>query len=183
MAAQPSIGPIQVIPQGLLGLVDLKTSLLPDVLKLDVQPQFDVLDFWLRAQANVDTATHSIALPTGLQGTFVGFTTGPILVPENETWFVHEYSADCNLNAGAADLVSFWQLAMRYSQTAPNARWAAMTPGLAQPGSAAGETRLQTAFKFWAPPGSQLGLYISNIVLAAGNVTFRGYFRITRCRI
>jgi len=164
-------GPIQNIPPGLLGLLNLKnTGRLPDVLNGTVQPTVDLQDWWLRSVAIQLVATPSRSVAPGVVQDFVPFVApNDITVPGNEWWWVQGYTLQF---LGNASTISYACPAVRYvGGVSPYFR---LGVGITR-SLIAGQSELVTAERFWLPPGSSLGFYL-DIVGAGGtaDVTCRG---------
>lgn len=111
-----TLGPIQVVPPGLMGILQLKqTGTLPGWLAQSVQPIIELRDWYFQAR-RVDEQTLFGSLPvtspnlaTGSIGiksfvTLVG--NNPCQVPQNQTWFVENMTV-FGATAAAADSLSF----------------------------------------------------------------------------
>jgi len=160
-------GPIQTIPRGLLGLLNLKNvGRLPDVLHGTVQPTIDLTAWWMNALAELDTNIHSNVL-SSMGHTMMNFAVNPLVVPNNEVWWVNTYSVEVQLAAGAAELAE--NIApLLLINTAGVPRWISLTDtSLTVRGDAAGVAGgVISARGFLAPPGSQLGFYIGRLATA-----------------
>jgi len=166
--------PIQIPPEGLIGLLQLKNQgQNPTDLLDSVQPTIDALPQYLVGQAEIVTGiAFSI---TAVQQWFAG-----IDVPSSEVWFIHSLAFNLNLAAGEQVLAApgFLPPGATFQQTlAPYAPPAAtiMAPGApniiiigAQP-------------KFFVPPGTRFGLTVMDLS-AAANIEVSSQIWITRCR-
>lgn len=177
-------GPIQVIPPGLMGLLQLKTGgNLPSTLADVVAPVLELRDWYLTAR-RVDHNTLFGAIPqrvlaTGNNGNF-GFQLGGVnvQVPQNQIWYCEEMTINANL------------LAADYIRAAPTI----LTPGAgasftgshlvgpdvndvvtARARSVAGKADRG----FWAFPGDIFGVQVFDI-LSAG-ITLNLFLRATPC--
>lgn len=154
-------GPIQNIPRGLLGLLQLKNlGKNPDVLIGNVQPTLDMLGFWLANDARPDTTQY-----TGTQVTGNSIISGPTVnlsVPQEETWFVHQFSLQ--IACGAADTVSN-AVPIMYLTGTGVIRWQGMTEAALNI-AAGGRGGVITARNFWAPPGAGFGWYLGQVTAA-----------------
>jgi hypothetical protein len=112
------IGPVQVIPPGLMGYFNLKNhGQNPDVLQGFYQPVLESRD-WLLA-ANLEQVQGYRELGTG---TFVNFFSPPqpngqpIVVPPNEFWFVWDIIFHVVLGAGdvVASMAVGWRVHAPY---------------------------------------------------------------------
>lgn len=168
--------PIQVIPPGLLGFLQLKNSgkspvEFPEVL----QPVIELRDWYFEARAEQTIATVSVA---NGGSNFATFAT-PAIVPAEEYWAVLDFSAICPLLA-TTTVVSFvpaWRIVTGVS-------FSQFSVGVPQPllaGTAAG--RVGCAYMdrpFFVPPGAELGLRIMANEIAAGTVDYQAQFRFVR---
>jgi len=83
-------GPIQVIPGGLLGLLNIKNrGKNPDTLDSNVVPTIDLTSWWFEARAE-DIGTFTRTPVTGNNG-FASWST-PVIVPNGQAWWVLEYT-------------------------------------------------------------------------------------------
>jgi len=164
---EPS-GPIQLIPPGLLGLLQIKSPAgqNPNVLNADVQPVMDIHEYWLRANRQVWALNSGITLAAGTYNTFTALSPNGIDCPQNQWWYVH--SVTMTFTVGAASSYVMGNLAMRWNSVG-TIRWrtlgAPSRPGTLT--SADGEIAYR-AEDFWMPPGSSLGVNVGIIAGAAG---------------
>lgn len=88
-------GPIQIVPQGLLGLLNLKNNgKTPEVLRTDVTTQLDALDMYVTGLLQQVSASVAVAAA-------LGPNASDLIVPQNEVWFVHsEFVTTETLGAG-----------------------------------------------------------------------------------
>lgn len=178
----PLSGPIQKIASGLLGFFQLKSpsGLNPTWLRNDLTPTVDLLKWYFQASSQADLAgEHEITLATGNQG-FQDFgVAGPILVPQNEFWYVHNFAIITSPLA-AADIVHFAG-AIRQNPVPTQRQWLTGPPQRVV-ASGAGDRAIWSARDFWVNPNDSLGLYVIENVVAAAR-TYAGYIRYTRCPI
>lgn len=167
-------GPIQVIPPGLLGLLQLKNfGRSPDMLNSTYQAVIESRDWVLQARAQ-DSGLFTRALPTGAD--FFFFDTPTTLTPGNEeAWYVWDYTV--RASAGAGDTISDLQPMYRMNGS-PAAVVHVLGPqSISLAGSAAAPRAIVGAHNFWLQPGAELGFYGSFV--AATTITFAGYLRYT----
>lgn len=164
--------PIQVIPPGLLGFLQLKNSgrspeFFPDAL----QPTIELRNWYFEANAEFLQAT----VQTAVAG--VGFQTWaePIVVPSSELWYVINYSVYTGVQV-AGDNTQF-QLAWR-SQT--GSLHFEGQPSALVVGSAAGATNNQQASGFFVPSASEIGARIMGHAAAAVTIDYAWNLRIVR---
>lgn len=108
----PTLAPIQVIPPGLMGLLQLKQSgRLPADLSGVVQPSLEMRDWFFQGRRLTEvqvlgTTPTTGALVTGNTG-LRKFTVGAVATPAQGTlWYVEQMSCICT-TALAADVISF----------------------------------------------------------------------------
>lgn len=94
-------GPIQIVPQGLLGLLNLKNNgKTPEFLQTNVQPFMDLLDMYVTGLLEQVSASVAVAAA-------VGPNSSDLVVPQTEVWFVHsEFVTTETLGAGEAIALS-----------------------------------------------------------------------------
>jgi len=163
MPHEPS-GPIQIIPPGLLGMLQLKSPMgvNPSVLNNDVQPSLDMAGWWLRAQRETFLLAGMSAVVAVGATAFAVWPTGPV-VPTNEWWYVH--NASLRITTGAGTLTAGSRIAFQQSSVA----------GIFYPvgeqmrALAANDIAVATTEDFWVPPGSQIGYLLAGG--AGANVT------------
>lgn len=165
MKVREPVGPAQLQPPGLLGLLQLKTGgFVPDALLQDVQPEIDMLGFWLRAaRENIrQDYSRSIAGPAELNQVeplldFPGATT-PLGPGSQEWWYVHSYNVRVSDTGGAVGTPVY--LAPAYNLVGGptgGVSIALVAPMTAVPGDTYWPLE---ARGFWLPPGAQLGVWI-----------------------
>lgn len=177
-----SRGPIQLIPPGLLGLLQLKADgrTVP-YLEDTCSPILSMEDWWLRAAA-VDwtlstTDTEGASTPNG----FLAFATNGVTVPVGEWWFVHEYCVTFFLNA--AEVVTGPRLAWSSIGSGASARFTVLPDGLESLANLTGAVaRSAAAFRFWVPPGSRIGYFAGTITNGLNQVRLN-QLRYTPCRV
>jgi hypothetical protein len=178
-------GPIQILPRGLLGWLQLKQQgTNPSQLADFVQPTLDLTPHYREQQAQVLDQNSGISLTTGNVG-FVAWSPLSIIVPPNETWWVTAYDIATSTIVVADDTV--FSCGIRYN-TVGTIRHG-LCPGMHAPSpplsSVAVVNRLKRAScnSFWAPPGSELGVEIDALT-AVTTITFNvNAFRYVPMRI
>jgi len=178
MAAPFQIGPIQVLPAGLLGLLQLKSPAgkNPQVMEGNVQPVFDLERYYLN-QASEVVSDASVTETTTAGFRF--FTTNPLVVPADQWWFVHNYTVYPTADLVAGDSVRNFSVGVRWRTVAPM-QWARLGNDVVA-GNTTGDALAAFAENFWLPPGSELGFQIT--LVAAVNKTFGATVRLTRCPV
>jgi len=158
-------GPIQTIPQGLLGLLQLKqTGRNPSELTDTVQSIVDLMPLWLKRNTS-DITSQSITRATNGTG-FVSYTT-PIIVPPGFTWFVENYTLSCVISA--ADSGSFVP-----ALKSPNGLSYSLTESAyIDVVTAQNRVGLIAAKNFWVGPGEELLVGVVR-ALAATTITITG---------
>jgi len=158
-------GPIQTIPQGLLGLLQLKqTGRNPSELTDTVQSIVDLMPLWLKRNSS-DITSQSITRATNGTG-FVSYTT-PIIVPPGFTWFVENYTLSCVISA--ADSGSFVP-----ALKSPNGLSYSLTESAyIDVVTAQNRVGLIAAKNFWVGPGEELLVGVVR-ALAATTITITG---------
>jgi len=165
-------GPIQVIPAGLLGLLDLKNrGIVPDVLMGTVQPIVDMEGFWLRARREPVDLGNGWVWPGGLHLEVLTTT------PQNEWWYVHDWKIDVN----STDTILGAQF---FGLADSNGRAFFLSPGtICQfPANAATALYVQWIGGLWIPPGSQVSV-LGDIDGNDPVVSSAPAMHITRCRV
>lgn len=176
------MGPIQTLPVGLTGLLNLKThGRVPDELDSLVGPSVDILPFWLNSRIEIlDSATYTKSVTS--TGISVQSFTTPIQVPANEWWWVHDYAVEARFTAAAGQTLDNFQAIIWLNQNAPAAYAGVgnIVSGVSNATTAA--ALLSSARGFWAHPGSILGFFIGNSVSVPG-VAYAGMGRISRLKV
>lgn len=185
----PSSGPLQVIPPGLLGFFNLKSlgqnpSMLDDL----VSPTIELREWYMQAQMiDYVNATGLTMTKTRTTISPVGFLTWdlvggvvPGLVPDNEWWWVENYTIYAQVPAVAGEGCT-WSCA--YISPSGGAIQVYQT-GLERGHSAtAAQATRPSCFarQFWVPPGATLGLNLMANT-SAGGITYQGAVRLARLR-
>lgn len=158
-------GPIQVLPAGLLGLLQLKSpsGRAPEVLQGDVQPTLDMLRFYLNQQA-IHATQGGISLLAGSGTGNLVFNNPSLIVPLNEWWFCHYYTVQASpLTAG--DIFTGLTPMAYFDPNAPSARFHLLSDPVY--GRPTGGIPVNGARNFFLPPGSSLGAYVDTYTIAA----------------
>lgn len=179
-------GPIQTIPQGLLGLLQLKElGKNPGVLVDSVAPNLDL--FQLYAQRNMvsegslfGSSIASAALVNGNHG-FQTLTSSVTTcqVPNNEMWYVYEWSLDVQAQ-NAADFIAAAPAVLALNQT----RAILVAPIYADVISARVRGWISSPLTnaFFAGPSTVFGFYVTDI-LAGTTITVTATMRAARLPI
>lgn len=169
--------PIQLIPPGLLGLLQLKNNgKNPQELPDQVQAIMEMRDWYM--ECNHETVVQTVDVANGAVG-FTAYTT-PIIVPATEYWFVEDYTVQTNTALIATSVVSF-AAAWRIVTGAVFSQFGVGTPQQLLTGVAAGRGGFAFSDRgFFLPTGAELGIRVMANEVAAGNITYQGSVRITR---
>jgi hypothetical protein len=157
-------GPIQVIPQGLLGLLQLKaTGKNPDDLLAGVQPQVDLFPLWVQRQ-DVDinlakTGNSNTGFNVNASGNFG--VTG-LIVGNTEAWFVTNFTLRCNLLAAETIVMA---CGFNYPTALSNVY--ELSGNYADVITARARTATVHAGGFWLGPGAQPIIIVHDQTTAA----------------
>lgn len=180
---ETGLGPIQVIPPGLTGLLQLKqTGRVPSTLLEDVRGVIELRDWYLTAR-RVDVAglvggQPSRVTVTGQQG-FAVFTTNPVTVPSGQLWYVEQATVVAS-GGLAADTIRF---AFGIVSPAPANAFQQVGPDVND--VVTGRTRFLSTKAdrgFWAFPGDSFQTLAYDVV-SAGGWTLAMAARVTICPI
>lgn len=147
MADLPN-GPIQIVPRGLLGLLNLKNSgKTPSTLGGVVTPIMDLLEMYCSSTYEPVAATVAVAAA-------VGPVSSDLVVPQNEIWFVRVATATTDV-LGVGDTITMQvSIALSGITTVPF--------GDPQSAVAAGRIRCTSGNDIIvATPGSIFGAWVS----------------------
>lgn len=169
MIPREPLGPVQLAPAGLLGLLQLKTGgFNPDALRQDIQPTVEVGPYWLRAAYKTITDGYSRTdVGNGneidiLLDTLTGARTlGP---PADQWWYVHHVTMACFSDTNSTTDVG---VGMRLPG-GPGSTLADLVVGDTFD-VAANATEQRSARDFWMPPGSFLGFWFG-VAGAGGSI-------------
>lgn len=169
-------GPIQIIPPGLLGFLQLKNGgTNPRDLEENVQPTFELWRHYLNATAEEGTG-DSANVVSGTNG-FVSFNTN---VSNGEWWYIHYFMAQ-GLGVAAADTLS---IAPAFNaQVAAGGISIALAPMVSTSALTVASSPFNVARDVLVPPGAGLGAFVGHVLSAAGNWPLRGRWRFTRLKI
>lgn len=173
--------PIQTLPVGLLGLLQVKNlGANPSILLDEVRPTVEMFDMWTNFNLEQDSVTHQRDLATGA-GSVQAFGTGPINVPDGEWWWVKNYTIVAVVPAVAGELVENIAPAILYNSSGPLV-WQQLTETSRNvTGAALAQSQGAIMAKdFWAPAGASLGVFSGRAVTATVISVF-GLLRF--CRI
>jgi hypothetical protein len=181
----PTIGPIQLVPPGLMGLLQLKsTGRLPGELSGAVRPSLELFT-WYMASRVVDipalpgsAGQPSVAIPTATQG-FNAFTTNPLIVPNGQWWWVESFTVQALIGVAADTIGGVAPGWTPNLGAAPVQRYMVGRPV----DDVATAQVIRTVWSyasapFFAPPGAQFGCFNSRITTAT-SITLAGFVRAT----
>lgn len=169
-------GPVQRIAAGLLGFFQLKDQGNPTVIGDMLQGVLELKDWYLETASEIPVvSTRSLAT---LSSGFFGFNAGggAIVVPQDEWWYVENFTVYAGLPAATETL----SLAPALRYTTASQDFILGAPSRAVTGGNQAVAAL--AEKFWAPPGSELGAFIVQAA-SATTLTLVGAIRFTRLPI
>lgn len=169
-------GPIQVFAEGLLGFLQLKNNgRNPHNLDNSLYGMIEIRDWLFASRERIPNAESIVVNSIG----FKTFTT-PIVVPAAEMWYVTHYSVFAALGAAGDSILL--RTAMGGPMTSPGTTGVALL-GDARSNNGAGvicEANIQRPF--FAPQGSRIGFYVSNIA-TVGGINVEGAIRYVRLPI
>lgn len=190
MKVRDPVGPIQVLPPGLINLLQLKVAgYSPDAMRQDVQPTIDLEAWWLRAKADNTRLRYRqfvTGAPTTIGGFFAVLSPGLAnLGPGSQAWwYVHNMTMDFSSNGVVTDLNAGISIrgGSQPSLGAADQTWS--LPGRFIPGlTAAVPRQIDSVSGFWMPPNSIVGAYVGTIAAAVDfNLEILG-FRYTELPI
>jgi hypothetical protein len=133
-------------------------------------------DWYFVSEAEAAAAAATAAIATGTVG-YTNFTTPPsgISVPQNEIWFVHNFTISVPIPLGTDSLIV--RPAMLWRPGSANVLVLGPSYGQAGPAKAVAAS----AQEFWAPAGAQLGMYIESAASATA-LAASGFLMFTRMR-
>lgn len=169
------VGPVQVVPPGLLNLLQLKVGgYAPDALAQTIQPVFDIEAYWMRATRKRILEAYTVTLPTAQYSVTQPLvnaalqTLGPT---ERAWWFVQEVGVMVASNATGIG----WNLRLGWEENGgPFGGVQAFQVGECFRTFGAGVVALERipmfARGFWMPPGSRFGLWLDQVTGAGGQI-------------
>lgn len=173
----PQYGPIQVLPPGFLNLLQLKnTGQNPETFDSNVIPTFEMLDWYLRANAldyiKFAGVVPGVALTTGQVGERT-FSPNAIFTPNREWWWVQEYTVVTSTLA-AGDISDYQPCWISTRQGTQSTYCVGERVRVA--GTAGGTRGCVRASGFWIPPDCNLGFFVLENI-AAVTTTYTAYLR------
>ncbi len=161
--------PIQGPLPGFLSLLSLKNlGQLPDTLQGNVQPVLDLGGYFLRGQAIPMRSTCTVPLGAtpggfvGLDGTGGLAGTDNFTVPQNEVWYVENFTGVTS-QLSNTDVIFFTP---GFNRPSPNS-YHKVGPEVGAAGVGAGSVIVGHAQNFWVPSGCVLGYWIGSQLVAA----------------
>lgn len=180
------MGPIQIIPPGLMGLLQLKQEgRLPGTLSETVVPVIEMRDWYLTARrvdtvglfgAALQTAAALVTGNNGVRQLTIGATGAPAQVPTGQIWFVEQFVIQAN-TAAAADVISF--LPMLLSEQ--NLSHAVGAPYIDTVTARNRSCFAKADRGFWAYPGDIFAMGVIDI--ATAGITPGANLRATSCQV
>jgi hypothetical protein len=165
-------GPIQIIPQGMMGLLQLKQlGKLPGDLSMVVEPSLEMRDWYMQArQLNTIALFGSIPTTanfvTGANG-FAAFQVGgaDFTIPQGQCWYVEAMTTIVSTNV-AADTIRF---APSVQSANPGALTEFFMVGPDVNDAVTAQNRVLSAKAdraFWMTPGMKFGISVFNVIYA-----------------
>lgn len=180
-------GPIQLIPPGLLGFLNLKREgRNPETIGSEYVPTIDMREWLLQANL-VDFLQISGSPGIGLSSGQTGprpFSPIGITVPSGEAWWIDNFTIVTDDIDPATEAISY-SPALTRPQTGTINEYMLGPPVSypAQHGASPTTYRLSSSVRnFWAPPGSALIPWV-HWVLSGTNVILSGYLRYQALRL
>lgn len=162
-------GPIQALPQGLLGLLQLKeTGRNPSVMVETVSPNIELLEFFMQRQMQNELGLFGGSPVTVAVSTVTetGFAVGGVTcqIPANQTWWIERLSVKCSFLA--ADYARFVPVIVtpNTSSYSPCTDYNDVVTARARAGI------VSTVGGFWLPPQSIFSLKTLDCTSAGGIV-------------
>lgn len=172
MIVRGPVGPVQVLPPGLLNMLQLKSSgYNPDALKQDIQPTIDMTDWWLRATRKNWGPDNTVLQAAGsVGGILVPLGPGLIQAKPGPTawWYVHRATIKCSAITAETSQLQFGIIEPGGAQGS-TANDTFHTLGEFRPSLAADQAWIFNQQDFWLPPGSSFGMYVG-AVAATGSL-------------
>lgn len=169
-------GPVQLIPPGFLGFMQLKNSgRLPSELVDQINPTFSMLDWYMQANAETVSASTS-GITTGGTGD-VQFPT--LVAPDDQYWWVIAAELHMAASAGVGDRSSFGFVIVdtQNQRFAPD--WQQPWDGSIAATAATPVAPIAFASRFFVPSGCGVRMFLSSLLTAA-NQTATLSMRIVR---
>lgn len=181
MPEELSYGPVQVLPKGLLGFLQLKNAgKNPDRLSNTLSPSLDLFEWYMAGTAqDIIPAPATAALPTGSTG-FQAFTVNPVIVPQQEIWWVQNFGV-LSSALGATESVGF-MCAIQGVPAAVAGTYMFGDRRTILTGTATGRVARAYANGFWVPPGYTFGAMVEVHEVTTA-VTYNGTLRVVRMQI
>lgn len=174
-------GPVQLIPPGLLGFLQLKSlGRNPSQLVESYSPTIEMLD-WIMESQPLEAASDLGARPlyvAAAAGPTIGQPVPAMSVPQDEIWRVLQFTIEVSLVAGESSSFAPCFFTSVAGVTIP---YLVGPPTDLYAGTAIGVRNVAYApAPFWAPPGCQLGVYIRQSI-QAGVLNYVHSARYVRC--
>lgn len=181
------LGPIGLIPPGLTNLLAIKQlGRLPDQLLGDYQPSIELRDWMFEGRREDEQSIFALtstlrtaSLTTGAAGFQIldanGNVATPAQVPNGQIWYVEQFTCTA-FNVASGDSIRFAPGILAPTELMP------LAVGPETQDTSAARVHWCVAWvprAFWAPPGTQFGVILSDI-LSVGGIQVRGTMRATR---
>jgi len=158
------IGPVQVIPPGLLGFLQLKgLGENPSALLQEYQPSIEVRDWLMAARYEVAIGNTSSGA-NGFQG-----AGNLIVVPQNECWFVHFYGVRGQLAVAGNDMTEITPVMILDVLAGNNPIALAESHTCNRAAAGVVWASWVVARSFFAPPGAVLSAQFTNVTAGPAN--------------
>lgn len=166
MIVRQPVGPVQVLPPGLINLLQLKVGgYVPDALRQDIQPTIDLESWWLRATKRIARQIYTSATPAGTWNDLISVLAagGGNLAPGPKAWwYVHNVSIIASSVTAATTNLQLGIREQGGSRPGPTNDALLMT-GTFVPSLAAGVSQIFHGTGLWMPPGSSVGVHVGTV--------------------
>jgi len=180
-------GPVNLIPPGILNLVDLRTlGAAPKELVESYQPTIETFDWFVAGFA--DFAAFEITIPTG---TYSAWSLISVFhtVPAREWWYVYDWTITAR-GFNATDNVTYYEslavpnVNQSVGGTAAFFRKSALMTHTGSAGPPGGEVQTMVGLDrgFWAPPNANFCFGASLAVIGASSMLACSHLRFRRLK-
>jgi hypothetical protein len=177
----PGFRPIQIIPPGLLGALQLKQDGRGIVELFDtLQGTMELFDWYMQARAEWRTTLTGLTINASGRLTFAAFSPNSIVVPDREYWYVEQYSITALPQPGAGTAVLNHFATAMVQQATGTQRPLSLGDAInGEVIDTANHLAVVAARGFFAPSGSILGFSYGCAVSAGGTIDFNAFLRYT----
>lgn len=168
------VGPVQVLPPGLINLLQLKVGgFSPDALRQDIQPTIDMEAWWLRATKRNLPGTWALDSAAGVYNALRIPEMGGVQlqVPARQWWYVHRCTFMAVSAAAATATVAFG-IGEPGGTRGPANNVSEFAIGDALASATAGVLYPFTVRDIWVPPGSYMGLFVGTVAVGGTLTTY-----------